>query len=59
MYLKAFKNLKNPSDQKILQITWFFGVAKIVKTKRYGRPNRAAILPPQSPRGGRVGSAGR
>jgi len=51
MYLKAFKNLKNPTLKKNLRITQFFGVAKIVKIKRYGRPNRAAVIPPESPEG--------
>ena len=26
-------------------------MAKIVKIKRYGRPNRAAVIPPNPPRG--------
>ena len=32
-------------------------MAKICKKQTLCRPNRAAILPPQSPRGGRSGSA--
>jgi hypothetical protein len=52
MYLKAFKNLKNPTLKKNLRLTQFFGMAKIVKIKRYGHPNRAAVIPPpESPRG--------
>ena len=51
MYLKAFKNIKNPEREKNLRITQFFGMAKIVKIKRHGRPNRAAVIPPESPEG--------
>jgi hypothetical protein len=51
MYLKAFKNLKSPTLKKNLWITQFFYMAKIVKIKRYGRPNRAAVIPPESPEG--------
>jgi hypothetical protein len=51
LYLKAFKNLKSPAVKKNLWITKFFCRAKIVKIKRYGRPNRAAVIPPESPEG--------
>ncbi len=51
LYLKAFKNLKSPTLKKNLWITQFFDMAKIVKIKRYGRPNRAAVIPPESPEG--------
>jgi hypothetical protein len=51
LYLKAFKNLKSPTLKKNLWITQFFGMAKIVKIKRYvaliGRPSS----PPESPEG--------
>jgi hypothetical protein len=51
MYLKAFKNLKSPTLKKNLRITRFFCITKIVKIKRYGRPNLAAVIPPESPKG--------
>jgi hypothetical protein len=51
MYLKAFKNIKSPTLKKNLWITQFFFMGKIVKIKRYGRPNRAAVIPPESPEG--------
>ena len=35
-----------------------FFMAKIRKKQTLCRPNRAAVIPPQSPRGGRSGSAG-
>ena len=34
-----------------------FFMAKIRKKQTLCRPNRAAVIPPQSPRGGRSGSA--
>ena len=37
--------------KKNLWITQFFFMGKIVKIKRYGRPNRAAVIPPESPEG--------
>ena len=40
-----------------LWITQYFFVAKIRKKQTLCRPNRAAVIPPQSPRGGRSGSA--
>jgi hypothetical protein len=46
LYLKTFKNIKNPTLKKNLWIIQFFGMAKIVKIKCYGRPNWAANFPP-------------
>ena len=51
LYLKTFYKIKNPTLKKNLRITRFFCITKIVKSKRYGRPNRAAVIPPESPKG--------
>jgi hypothetical protein len=51
MLLKSFKNLKNPRAEKFLWTRHGFSEQKTAKSKRYGRPNRASYIPPESPEG--------
>ena len=51
LMIKAFKNLKNPTLKKNLWVSQFFLHGKNRKNQTLCRPNRAAVIPPESPEG--------